>query len=51
MTDKEKTLWYELTLTIMWLELRNYSKMSRMTHIPRNTISKIVRKTIKKMAI
>jgi hypothetical protein len=51
MTDKEKQLWYELTLTTMWLELRNYSEISRRTHIPRNTISKIVRKTIEKQTI
>lgn len=39
--------WFRATLFIMWLDEPNYSELSRITKIPRTSISQAVNETIK----
>ena len=47
----ETSLWYELTMTALWLDIPNYSELSRITKIPRREISKVVKETLKRYSL
>ena len=49
--NADKSTWYELTMTALWLDTPNYSELSRITKIPRQSISKVVKETLKRYSL